>query len=116
MTDVDQFKEVVSEYVNIGDNVAQATEKIKVLKKRMGELEDSILDYMESNELDICHLADGTKLRRATSKRQGPFNPKTVREVMNGYITDETKLNEAFEKINEKRGEQTSVSLKRVKR
>jgi hypothetical protein len=112
---VEEFKGRVAEYVGIGDSITQANDRIKVLKKRMIELEEDILEYMEEKELDICHLADGTKLRRTTTKRQGPFNAKTVKEVIQNYMEPD-KLNEAFGVIDEKRGEQVTVSLKRLKR
>ena len=114
-TDQESFQKDVSEYVELDEKLKQATAGIKVIKQRMTDLEDNILDFMESKELDVCHLADGTKLKKASAKRQGPFNAKMVKEVLGGFMEAE-KLTEAFGKIEEKRGEYTSVSLKRVKK
>lgn len=111
----DCFQKDVSEYVELDEKLKQANASIKVIKNRMAELEDNILDVMESKELDVCNLADGTKLKRASAKRQGPFNAKMVKEVLGGFMEAE-KLTAAFGQIEEKRGEYTSVSLKRMKK
>jgi Glu-tRNA(Gln) amidotransferase subunit E-like FAD-binding protein len=83
------FKEYVSEYVELCDTLKPVKLKIKVMKKRMTELEQTIMGYMKKNTLHICRLQDQSCLKFCTSSKKATISKKQLQDVVLRVLNDD---------------------------
>ena len=69
----EQFKKQVQEYMQIDNDLKEATKALSVLRKRKTTLSMNIYGYMNTNEVDELKLND-CKLKTYTSVTTAPLN------------------------------------------
>ena len=69
----EQFKKQVQEYMQIDNDLKEATKALSVLRKRKTTLSVNIYGYMNQNEVDELKLND-CKLKTYTSITTAPLN------------------------------------------
>ena len=69
----EQFKNHVKEYVDINNQLSEASKALSVLRKRKQLLMGNICSYMNTNEFDELKLND-CKLKTYMSKSTAPLN------------------------------------------
>lgn len=74
------FKDLVKQYIDLHDKIAEGRKMLSLLRKKKVAIEPEILDYMKNNDIDECCLADGTLARRVS---------KTTSTLKKEYIRDE---------------------------
>jgi len=84
-----KFKDQVSEYVELCDTLKPVKNKIKLMKKRMSELEKTIMDYMKENTLNVCRLQDQSCLKFCTSSKKGTISKKQLQDVVDRVLNDD---------------------------
>lgn len=82
MANIDQFKDVVQEYVDLSDQINRAKLQIKAINERKNELEEHIRAFMEQNHINVIDTAVGKiKLFNSQSK------PGLKKETMSDLLT-----------------------------
>ena len=96
------FKEAVKEFVEIHNQLLEASRSLKEVRQKKNELAEVILDFMQKNNYEVCSSGN-TKLVKRDSKRQSGMKDEyilaAVRETF-GTDVDPVKFIEA---INSKR-------------
>ena len=71
----DDFRNKVSEYLEIPEEIKRLQEPVKQLKARHKELEIEISDFMRKNELEQCRVSDdyggGLLVLNTSTKKSG---------------------------------------------
>ena len=73
----DQFKNHVKEYVEINNQLSEASKALTVLRKRKTVLMGNICNYMNTNEFDELKLND-CKLKTYMSTQTAPINKNYI--------------------------------------
>lgn len=82
LTSVDQFKDIVQEYVDLSDQIERAKQQIKAINERKIELEGVIREFMQHNHINVIDTAVGKiKLFNSQSK------PGLKKETMSDLLT-----------------------------
>lgn len=113
MTDKDKFEELVRSYVELDDQIKQASKDVKFLKDKKKELDVSITDYMKLNNIEQVNITGG-KLKVYTSKVRAPINKDHILDVLSSKL-DEKKALDITEYIMDNRQTEEKEVLKRTK-
>lgn len=73
----DDFKGAVKAYIDIHDQLANASKELRGIRKKKAELADVIVQYMRTNDIDECALQDGKLIRKQT-KRLEPLKKEHI--------------------------------------
>lgn len=80
---MEEFREMVKEYVDLHDQIVRAKEQIKAINERKSELEGVIKAFMDQNKINVIDTAAGKiKLFSTASK------PAMKREVVSSLLTE----------------------------
>jgi hypothetical protein len=110
----DEFRQAVRSYVELHDEIAEASKKMRELRKQKNQLADAILQYMQKKDIDGCKLRDGGKLIRKQTKRLGGVNKEHIMDALRETL-DETKAADVLVNIFSKRPVDTKDTLRRTK-
>lgn len=91
---------------------------MRVLQSAEKALKEQVKQSMVRQSIDTINLKKGSKIHVKTSKRKSGFNKKTAREgLMKYFQNDESKVNKAFECIDDclEVKESTSLSITGLK-
>lgn len=113
MTDKDKFEELVRSYVELDDQIKQASKDMKTLKDKKKELDGTITDYMKLNNIETVNITGG-KLKVYTSKVKTPINKEHIFDVLASKL-DEKKATDITDYIMENRQTEEKEVLKRTK-
>ena len=80
---LEQFKEVVQEYVDINDQVNRAKQQIKAINERRTELEGVIREFMDENRINVIDTAAG-KIKLFSSQSK----PALKKEIISDLLTE----------------------------
>lgn len=117
MTDQEQFKKQVQEYMQIDNDLREASKALSVLRKRKQSLSLNISGYMDKNALDELKLND-CRLKTYISTTTAPLNKEWIYQrlliITNG---DENNARKMCEFICDKnvRDKKEKTSVKRLK-
>ena len=113
MTDNAKFEELVKSYVELDDQIKQASKDIKTLKDKKKELDCTITDYMKLNSIEQVNITGG-KLKVYVSKVKSPINKEHIFDVLSTKL-DEKKAVDITDYIMENRQTEEKEVLKRTK-
>ncbi|ABT14947.1 hypothetical protein NY2A_B548R [Paramecium bursaria Chlorella virus NY2A] len=95
------FKESVKEYVDIHNQLQEASRSLKEVRKKKDELGQVILDFMDKNEYEVC-ASGNTKLIKRESKRQSGLKEEIILEAIKEMVGD-VNARKIMETISSKR-------------
>ena len=114
MTSVDpEFKEAVRSYIEMHDQLAEASKQLRDIRKKKKELGGVIVEYMRKNEIDGIKVPGGN-LVRMQSNRVQPVNKEHIMEILK-KIMDEARAEHVLVDIYGKRAVTRSDSLRRTR-
>ncbi len=97
----DNFKDAMSQWVDIKKRLAAAKDDIKILNKQEKDLRNFIQGYMVDHKIDACNTKDA-KVSVKTRARRQPFTKDLVKTGLLKYFNgDEDRANYVFEIIME---------------
>ena len=114
-TEVDRFKDAMTEWTNLKTQLANAKKDIKVLNNQEKALREFIRDYMQTKEIDVCNVQGGAKVLLKTRTSTFGFNKSFVKTALVKYFNnDEAKADHVYQFIIDQLEvrETSSVSLK----
>ena len=109
----EEFKKLMTEWVEITDQLKKSEGHLKKLKNRKSELQTVLNEFMKTKEVDVVNITDGKVLRRKSKKTQA-LTRDHIRKCLCEYLNDETKANEATELIFSSRQVSNHEYLKRT--
>ena len=112
--DENAFKQWVKEYVSVDDNISLVYDRAKQWKDKKKDLDARIKEYMSSNDILGCNLADGALVLKATKKKPA-LTKRLLEEKITNVITNETVRTTLLESIFSEEDTTTKYSLKRIK-
>jgi hypothetical protein len=98
MVDAEEFKNAVSAYVELHDEITKASTHMRELKKQKDAVGEIILGWMKTNAVDECELPEG-KLVRKTSKRTEALKKEMVMEELKKLTGDEARASASLQNI-----------------
>jgi hypothetical protein len=114
-TEVDRFKDAMTEWTNLKKQLDHAKKDIKVLNNQEKALREFIRDYMQSKEIDVCNVHGGSKVLLKTRTSTYGFNKNFVKTALVKYFNnDDAKAEHVYQFIIDQLEvrETSSVSLK----
>ena len=114
-TELQFFKEKVTRWVNVDQQISELEKQIRELKKvRNKELEPEITTFMTKYNVTDLNTDNG-KLRCQERKTKKGLNKNNIRENLSKYLTEEDKLDQAMDDLWTKREIKVSYKLRRIK-
>lgn len=113
-SDEGAFKGWVKEYVAVDDNILLVNDKAKTWKDKRKDLDARIKEYMESNNILGCNLADGALVLKATKKRPA-LNRKYLEDKIGLVVTNDVAKQSILDSIFDEGEVTTKYNLKRIK-
>jgi hypothetical protein len=81
MSDTTDFKEAVTAYIEMHDEITRASKQLRELKAKKDAIGEIVLKHMKDRGIDECDSADG-KIVRKTSKRTEGLKQEMVFEEL----------------------------------
>ena len=111
---MDVFHESIKDWVTIDNNIKTATETLKDMKTKRSELRDSILDYVESENLNSTTInINNGSLKFGTVKQINGLTLTYVKSCLEQCISNEDDINSIMEVIKSSREVKVSSEIKR---
>lgn len=111
---VKEFKAVVTAYIGMHDQLAEAGKQMREIRKKKAELADVIVQYMKKNDIEECELQDG-KLVRKEAKRLEPLKKEHILEEL-ARAVGTPRAEDIMVNIYSKRNVTNHDTLKRTKK
>ena len=109
-----QFRNNVLKYLDIDDEIRKLRAKSKELTKEKKDMEESILNFLETVEEKSVVVRDG-KLIRNVSKSKAPLKKESIAKALSEITKDVNKANIMTDHIFNSRQVVERVNLKRTK-
>lgn len=107
----DEFRNAMTEWVEIKNQLTEARKDMKVLNTREKELKEFIKTFMKTQQIDKVNLKKG-KVSLKTTKRTGTLTKKAVEEGLTVYFNgDETRVEGAMNAIIDALGTKESDNI-----
>lgn len=94
--EIEFFKKDVGDYNEIDTQIKDIKKKIKPLQDRIKELtqkkkqkQDEVLNFMSSNNLDVCHVGDDSKLELKNTSVSKPITKGDVYDRIYKFFSEE---------------------------
>lgn len=108
------FKDVVKAYIDMHDQLTEASKQLRGIRKKKSELADVIVQYMKRNDIDECTLKDG-KLIRKQAKRLEPLKKEHIMDELRTAV-GESRAEDILVNIFSKRAVAEKDTLRRTKK
>lgn len=114
---MDEFKADIKKWVQIDNIIKEKSDEIKVLKNERNELQEEILMFVDTNELDTTtiQISDGT-LKFNTSKQIQGLTLKYIEDCLMKTLDSEKKVKEVMHYIKTNRSHKVTNEIKRFKK
>jgi hypothetical protein len=108
------FEENIKKWVSLDNQLKSLNEKTKQLRDDKNSLEEGIMKYVETNNLNnaTVNISDG-KLRFVSAKQTAPLTLKHVEESLRKCIPNETQVAQVMKIIKESREVKYTPDIKR---
>lgn len=111
-----EYKELMDEWIRLKSQIKVVRADVKILNTREKELRLQIQEFMKTNDVTACTVADkNAKIQLSTRNVKTPFTRELVRKALLRYFRgDESLVDHVFQMIDEEREvtPKDSVSLK----
>lgn len=112
----DEFRDTVKSFIELHDELAESARAMSALRKRKEQLSQKIIEFMRSNEIDECALADG-KLIRKTTKKVETLKKEHILDALKKRLGgDEVAAERTLVDMYAARAVEESDSLRRTKK
>lgn len=111
----DEFRDTVKSFIELHDELAESARAMSALRKRKEQLSQKIIEFMRSNEIDECALADG-KLIRKTTKKVETLKKEHILDALKKRLGDEVAAERTLVDIYAARAVESTDSLRRTKK
>ena len=111
-TELQFFKEKVTRWVNVDQQISELEKQIRELKKvRNKELEPEITNFMQTYNVKDLNTENG-RLRCQEYKTKKGLNKQNIRENLSKFLTESAQLDEAVQSIISEREIVTKYKIK----
>jgi hypothetical protein len=101
------FRECVKEYVDITNQIAEATKSIKAVRQKKEELGDIIHEFMSKNNYEIASSGDVNLILKKSTKMPGLKEDTVMSALREMYGSDDAA--KVWRRITESRESQATV-------
>ena len=109
-----EFRDAVKAYIDMHDQLTEASRSLRDIRKKKKELADVIVEYMRKNDIDGINVKDGKLLRKQT-KRLEPLKKEHIMAELTKAV-GETKADDILVNIFSKRNVTNKDTLRRTKK
>lgn len=109
-----EFQQKVITWVKLDDQIREIRAKTKEITAEKKELEEWILQYLDTIGEKAISIGDGN-LRRNVSKTKAPLKKENIYSTIKDLTKDENKANLITNQIFENRPMSERINLKRTK-
>ena len=108
------YEENIKKWVWIDNQLKTATDRAKVLRDEKNSMEETIMLYVETNNLSnaTINITDG-KLRFVSTKQTAPLTLKYVEECLGKCISNPAQVKQVMQLIKDNREVKYSADIKR---
>ena len=111
---MDVFQENIKDWVTIDNSIKIATEELKQMKTKRSEISDSILDYVETENLNSTTInINNGSLKFGTVKQSNSLTLTYVKSCLEQCISNEDDVNSIMDVIKSSREVKVSSEIKR---
>ena len=111
---MDVFQENIKGWVTIDNSIKTATEELKQMKTKRSEISDTILDYVETENLNSTTInINNGSLKFGTVKQINGLTLTYVKSCLEQCISNEDDINSIMEVIKSSREVKVSSEIKR---
>lgn len=112
----DEFKKNIGSWIKLDEEEKKYKFNIKNIKDKKDQLEENILEYMRSNQIEHkdINLGTGGKLKYAQIKVQENITKKLIIDKLSKYFNDSDKAREITDFIYSDRKNDTKIYLKKI--
>jgi hypothetical protein len=108
------FEETIKKWVALDNQIKSLSEKTKQLRNDKNTTEESIMNYVETNNLSnaTINITDG-KLRFVSSKQTAPLTLRYVEDCLTKCIGNPAQVTKIMQVIKDSREVKISSDIKR---
>lgn len=108
------FENNIKKWVSLDNQIKSMNDKIKNMRDEKNSTEESILEYIETNNLKnaTINISDG-KLRFTTTKQTPPLTLKYIEECLLKCISNEEQVKALMKVIKDSREYKYTPDIKR---
>lgn len=108
------FEQNIKEWVSIDNEIKKLNDTIKELRLRRGERHDTIMQYVQTNNLNnaTINITDG-KLKFGMCRQTTPLTIKHVETCLNKCISSKEQVDKIVTYIKQTRNVKTYPEIKR---
>ncbi len=108
------FENNIKKWVSLDNQIKSMNDKIKNMRDEKNSTEESILEYIETNNLKnaTINISDG-KLRFTTTKQTPPLTLKYIEECLLKCISNEEQVKAVMKVIKDSREYKYTPDIKR---
>ena len=111
---MDVFQENIKEWVTIDNSIKTATEELKQMKTKRSEISDTILDFVETENLNSTTInINNGSLKFGTVKQSNSLTLTYVKSCLEQCISNEDDVNSIMDVIKSSREVKVSSEIKR---
>ena len=111
---MDVFQENIKGWVTIDNSIKTATEELKQMKTKRSEISDTILDFVETENLNSTTInINNGSLKFGTVKQINGLTLTYVKSCLEQCISNEDDINSIMEVIKSSREVKVSSEIKR---
>jgi hypothetical protein len=96
--EIEFFKKDVGDYNDIDNQIKDLKKKMKPYQDKIKELvqkkkqkQDEVLNFMSSNDLDVCHVGDDSKLELKNTSVSKPITKGDVYDRIYKYFSEDNE-------------------------
>jgi hypothetical protein len=108
------FQDNIKKWVALDNQIKSLNDKAKHLREEKNEMEEHILQYVETNKLKnaTINISDG-KLRFVSSKQTAPLTLKYVEECLGKCLSNAAQIEQIMQVIKDSREVKHTEDIKR---
>ena len=111
---MEAFHDSIKDWVTIDNSIKTATETLKQMKTKRSEISDSILDYVETENLNSTTInINNGSLKFGTVKQSNGLTLTYVKSCLEQCISNEDDVNSIMDVIKSSREVRVSSEIKR---
>lgn len=111
---MDVFQENIKDWVTIDNSIKSATEQLKLMKTKRSEISDTILDFVETENLNSTTInINNGSLKFGTVKQSNSLTLTYVKSCLEQCISNEDDVNSIMDVIKSSREVKVSSEIKR---
>lgn len=102
--EIEFFKKDVGDYNEIDTQIKELKKKMKPYQDKIRELtqkkkqkQEEVLNFMSSNNLDVCHVGDDSKLELKNTSVSKPVTKGDVYDRIYKYFSEDTDKTEGMD-------------------